>query len=69
MTKKDEFLIFTENQDGSDDGQVKLEQLELLWEELPEDLGDTERSSFIEVMSRLVKYYKQTNSSDISKKN
>ena len=69
MTKKDEFLIFTEKQDGSDDGQVKLEQLELLWEELPEDLGDTERSSFIEVMSRLVKYYKQTSSSDISKKN
>ncbi len=58
--QKDDYIIFTETQDGSDDGQMKLEQLEVLWEELPDDLGDSEKSSFIEVMSRLVKYYKNT---------
>lgn len=66
--KKDDFLIFSETQDGNDDGQMKLDQLEVLWDELPEDLGETERSSFIEVMSRLVKYYKKT-SSDINNQN
>lgn len=65
--QKDDYIIFTETQDGSDDGQIKLEQLEVIWDELPEDLGDTEKSSFIEVMSRLVKYYKNTSSNPLDK--
>lgn len=65
--KKDDYIIFSETQDGSDDGHVKLEQLEILWEELPEDLGDTEKSSFIEVMSRLVKYYRNSSHNPLDK--
>jgi len=65
--KKDDYIIFSETQDGSDDGHIKLEQLEILWEELPEDLGDTEKSSFIEVMSRLVKYYRNSSHNPLDK--